>query len=125
MIVEDETQVQEFVSRALTSCGYSVEVASDLPEARELLEGARNFNPFDLLLCDCVLPSGNGVDLIVEELSEHPETRAILTTGYTDRESLTAAAEGFDVAFLQKPYALEKLFEVVRRTLDGKLAEAV
>lgn len=125
LIVEDEPQVQEFVRRALTSCGYSVEVADDLPDARELLEGARNFKPFNLLFCDCVLPSGNGVDLIVEELSAHPETRAILTTGYTDRESLTAAAEDFDVAFLQKPYALEKLFEVVRRTLDGRLAEAV
>ncbi|MEM7011151.1 MAG: ATP-binding protein, partial [Verrucomicrobiota bacterium] len=125
LVVEDEPQVQRFVSQALTSRGYSVEVAEDLDPAREMLDGARGFKPFDLILCDCVLPSGNGVDFLVQELQVHPETRAILTTGYTDRESLMQAAEDYDLGFLQKPYSLDRLFETVRRALDGRLAEAV
>lgn len=122
LIVEDEPQVQLFVSRALQSRGYSVDVAENAAKARDLLENARHFRPFDLILCDCVLPDGNGVELLEEQLQLYPNTKAILSTGYTEREALAQAAKDYDMAFLQKPYSLDKLFETVRTSLDLALA---
>lgn len=58
-------------------------------------------------------------------MDNEPGTKAILTTGYTDREALVSAAREHKIQFLQKPYPLAKLFQVVRATLDDvELAEA-
>ena len=84
-----------------------------------MLEKARLAGGYDMILSDCVLPDGSGVECLVEELEREPNTRAILSTGYTDREALVDAASEYDIGFLQKPYPLPKLFETVRHVLNG------
>ena len=119
---KDEPQVRIFVARALTNKGYRIDTAYDLASARLMLEKARLTGGYDLIFSDCVLPDGSGVDFLVEQLQQQPNQRAILSTGYTDKEALVGAAFEYDIAFLQKPYPLLKLFELVREVLGGGLA---
>jgi len=121
LVIEDEPQVRTFVARALTNKGYRIDTAYDLASARQMLEKSRLTGGYDLIFSDCVLPDGSGVDCLVEELEAHPETKAILSTGYTDKEALVNAAAEYEIAFLQKPYPLPKLFELVRHVLNGDL----
>lgn len=118
LVIEDEAQVRLFVSRALANKGYEVETAYDLASAKQVLDRTDD-KRFDLIFSDCVLPDGNGVEFLNEELPDCPDTRAILTTGYTDREALLSTAEEHDIAFLQKPYPLPRLFETVREVLES------
>ena len=57
-------------------------------------------------------------------MQREPDTKAILSTGYTDKEALVDAASEYDIAFLQKPYPLPKLFELVRAVLNQDLAKS-
>ena len=123
LVIEDEPQVRTFVARALTNKGYRIDTAYDLASARAMLEKARLTGGYDLIFSDCVLPDGSGVDCLVEQLEREPTQRAILSTGYTDKEALVDAAGEYDIAFLQKPYPLPKLFELVRQVLGEDLAK--
>ena len=128
LVIEDEPQVRLFVSRALSNHGYRVDTAYDLCSAKALLNNSNGLpeqERYDLIFSDCVLPDGNGVDFLVELYQEEPDLNAILTTGYTDREALVDAASSYDIAFLQKPYPLPKLFAMVSEVLErSKLAMA-
>lgn len=124
LVIEDEPQILAFVACALTNKGYVIETASDLASARRLLSESRESGGYDLILSDCVLPDGTGVDCLVEQLREFPDTKAILTTGYTVQEHLLDAVSEYDIGFLQKPYALPKLFDMVRHVLDEDLQKS-
>ncbi len=124
LVIEDEPQILAFVACALTNKGYVIETASDLASARRLLSESRESGGYDLILSDCVLPDGTGVDCLVEQLREFPDTKAILTTGYTVQEHLLDAVSEDDIGFLQKPYALPKLFDMVRHVLDEDLQKS-
>ena len=124
LVIEDEPQVRAFVECALASKGYEIDTAYDLASARDKLSKSREDGGYDLILSDCVLPDGTGVDCLVEQLREFPETKAILTTGYTVQEHLLDAASEYEIGFLQKPYPLPKLFEIVRHVLDEDLAKS-
>jgi DNA-binding response OmpR family regulator len=52
LVVEDETQIADFVARGLTEHGYAVDVASDGDEA---LEWTR-LVAFDAVILDVMLP---------------------------------------------------------------------
>ena len=121
LVIEDEPQVRTFVARALANKGYRIDTAYDLASARQMLAQAQLTGGYDLIFSDCVLPDGSGVECLVEQLQRKPETRAILSTGYTDKEALVDAASEYDIAFLQKPYPLPKLFELVRQVLNDNL----
>lgn len=123
LVIEDEPHVSLFVTRALMNKGYKVTTANNIKGAKLRLEEANE--PFDLIFSDCVLPDGSGVDLLTDYLSENPSMPCILSTGYTDREALTEAAEKHGILFLQKPYALAELFQTVRQALRIPLARAV
>ncbi len=120
LVIEDEPQVRMFVARALGNQGYHVATAYDLASARQQLdrvEGGAGGREFDLIFSDCVLPDGNGAEFLREELQRRPWQKAILTTGYTEREALERTADEHQVAFLQKPYPLPQLFETISNTL--------
>lgn len=118
LVIEDEPQVRALVANALTNKGYVIETAYDLESARRMLSSSRESGGYDLIFSDCVLPDGTGVECLIEQMREFPDTKAILSTGYTDQERLLEAAAEYDIGFLQKPYPLPKLFEIVRSVLD-------
>src|SRR2546428_11483669 len=57
LLVEDEPQIADFVSRGLDENGYSVDVARDGEEALEWPSVAN----FDIIVLDVMLPAGGGL----------------------------------------------------------------
>ena len=112
LLIEDEEGVIKFVSSALRSCGYEIVPAMNFREALKCFEEGE----FDLVFSDAVLPDGNGVDLLGRFLDERPNTRALLSSGYTDKMALMKKEK--DISFLQKPYSLPQLYRTVREVLD-------
>ncbi|MGK0185654.1 MAG: PAS domain S-box-containing protein [Verrucomicrobiales bacterium] len=114
LLIEDEVGVIKFVSSALRSRGYKIVQAMNYKEALEQFDAGE----YDLIFSDAVLPDGNGVDLLDKFMDEKPETRALLSSGYTDKTALMQMVKEKEISFLQKPYSLPQLYRTVREVLD-------
>lgn len=114
LVVEDEPGVRDYVARTLELEGYRVRTAASAEEARVHLEGAQA--PYDLLLCDVVLPGISGPAFVQQAGIRN--TAVVFMSGYSaihvDQNQLTA---GFPL--LQKPFPRLQLLRVVREAIQG------
>ena len=118
LLVEDEPGVRNFVSEALIKNGYEVVPAGSIREANKVFN--EHDGRFDLIFSDAVLPDGNGVDMLEKILGKYPDMRALLSSGYTDKQNLIGMLEEYNAHFLQKPYPLPKLLETVGEILQAQ-----
>lgn len=117
LLIEDEEAVNRFVTVALSKHGYEVVSAANVGEAWDVFEQERG--RLDMIFSDAVLPDGNGVDLIGRVLGAQPEMKALLSSGYTDKDALLRLAQEREISFLQKPYTLPDLLRTVDEVLHG------
>ena len=115
LLVEDEKNVREFVSKALAQCGYTLFVAEHSQQALDLFN--RENGRFDLIFSDVVLPDKNGIELAETLRSMKKDIRILLSSGYTDHKSQWPLIQEKGYRFLQKPYTLTELLTVLRDVL--------
>lgn len=114
LVVDDEDGVREFVSDALRAEGYRVLTARNGDEALARYEAAEDV--IDVLLADMIMPGINGRQLGERLRRTRPGLKVVLMSGYTD-DSVLRKGEGGNAAFLQKPFKIDALFEVLRQEL--------
>ena len=115
LIVDDNEDALEMLSRVLTADGYQVQVANSLAAGREALD---RWVP-DVALVDIGLPDGSGLDL-ARAFAEGDGRPALMLalSGYGQPDDLEASrAAGFD-DHLVKPVNLDQL-----RSLLGDVAD--
>ena len=73
---------------------------------------------FQLVFSDIVLPDLHGVQLVDKLLSQKPELKILLCSGYTNEKSQwpLICEKGFP--FLQKPYNMSKLLVTIKDILE-------
>ncbi len=113
LLIDDDAVVLEIGRKVLSSLGYRVTTA---PGGRQGIDIYRAFHAdIDLVLLDMIMPELSGPQVAAALQQIDPKVRIVMVSGYSE-ESL----EGFEpVAFVQKPYAREKLAEVVAAALAG------
>jgi two-component system cell cycle sensor histidine kinase/response regulator CckA len=115
LVVDDDVAVREVAARVLRRAGYRVLEAGDGSEA---LEVARSqVGPLDLLLTDVVMPGMNGRELAERLTQEHPGTRLLYMSAYTEDEVILRGVRVAEMNFLYKPFSLEGLTDAVRQAL--------
>jgi two-component system, cell cycle sensor histidine kinase and response regulator CckA len=118
LIVEDEPAVRRLTRIVLERQGYTVLEAANGVEALRIR--AEHAGPVHLLLTDMVMPEGLTGRQLAERLQAmHPELKVIFTSGYSPDVTDPQLNLKEGVNFVQKPYAMPRLLETVRRRLDG------
>jgi two-component system, cell cycle sensor histidine kinase and response regulator CckA len=113
LLAEDDARVREINARILRSAGYRVLEAVNGKQALDLalaFEGT-----IDLVLSDVMMPEMGGPQLVDELRRRNLVCRAILVSGYTERDVLQRS-DG-EVEFLGKPFGPAILLERVRMLL--------
>ena len=117
LLVEDELALQQMASRVLRRRGYRVLVAGSAIEAKAVW--AEHADSIDLLFTDLTLPDGDSGQQIATQLAA---SRSSLKLVYTSGYSADSASENFvlerGVNFLQKPYELAQLVEIIQRSFE-------
>jgi CheY-like chemotaxis protein len=118
LLIEDEEPVRKLCTHALEQLGYTVIAAAAGGEGLE--RAARFDGSIDALVTDVVLPDMRGPK-IAERLREvRPDIAVLFTSGYTQDAIARDGVLEQGVNFLQKPFAMSKLGEAVRRALDNQ-----
>ncbi|HBK24962.1 MAG TPA: DNA-binding response regulator [Planktothrix sp. UBA10369] len=110
LLVDDEIELTDPLSRVLTREGYTVDISTDGDLGCDL---ARK-NQYDLLILDWMLPQKSGLE-ICQELRSHSDRTPILFL--TAKDTLDDRVQGLDAGaddYLMKPFELRELLARVR-----------
>ena len=118
LLVEDQPEVLDVIVTALTENGYIVREAATIAEAREWM--ARSGDEFDLLFSDVILPDGSGIDFAVQTINQYPALKVLISSGYTEEKTRSDAIDRNRFSFLQKPYPLNKMLELLHQIFNQK-----
>lgn len=83
LVVDDEQNIREMISRHFRYLGYSVITAANGKEALDLLNKER----IEVLISDIMMPEMNGVELLKNIRTDYPVLRPIMITGYVTSEN--------------------------------------
>lgn len=111
LLIEDEPAVLELAAFILEREGFRTLPAASAVDALEIFAREKQV---DLVLSDIQMEGMSGIEFARRVLSERPETRVLLMSGYPGFNSL-AREHGF--AFLPKPFTADVLVERVRAEL--------
>jgi DNA-binding NtrC family response regulator len=112
LIVDDEAAVLSSMRRLLDA-RYGVELASNVDEGLERLRA----RPYDLVLCDVMMPTGGGERLYRTLLGQSPSIarRVVFFTGGAVTEAARHFLRNQPQPILTKPLDLNQLAKVAER----------
>jgi DNA-binding NtrC family response regulator len=113
LVVEDESDIREVNTAALTDFGYHVDGAEDGAVAWDILQLKR----YHLLITDNEMPKVTGVELLKKIHAARMGVLVIMATGTLPQEQFARYPWIRPVAVLLKPYSLVELLGTVRKVL--------
>lgn len=120
LIVDDEPNNRRVLDHALTAFGHASTMASDGPEALQMLAGSS----FDVVLLDLHMPQMSGLDVLRALRSARGPNREVpavcVTADVLTRRPDAYLDLGFQ-AFLAKPVQIAKLAGVIDRVTASSI----
>ena len=117
LLVEDDTDVREFVHGVLQSQGYRVLAAADGPQALRLV--AEHPGPIELLVTDVIMPKMIGSEVAARVATLRPAIKVLYISGYPGDTISRQVALAPEHVFVQKPFSVADLARHMRALLDG------
>ena len=117
LVVDDDADVRDVLTRFLKRRGYVVENAAD---GKEALSMVREHDP-DLMLLDIYLPKMSGLDVLHQLQNDDVHTRTIALSGIPDDQMVRNTQALGAVAFMAKPFDFPQL----TAEIDANLAAGV
>jgi CheY-like chemotaxis protein len=118
LVVDDEKVVRELARRALGRQGHEVLEAEDGPAAIDVVrsQGSR----LQVMILDAGLPGMNGAEALVHIHGLKPDLEVIVSSGYSEEQTLGSFAGARVAGFIQKPYLAQDLVRAVQSALTKK-----
>jgi DNA-binding NtrC family response regulator len=116
LIVDDEPAIRLTLETGLSLKGFRISSATNGREAVSLLKNG----DFDAVICDLVMPDGDGYS-VVRELREFDENLpVILITAQGSVEAAYASIEMGASDFIAKPFEITQLAALAQRLLEAR-----
>ena len=112
LALDDDEHALAGIVELLRDAGHHVTGAATYDAAKRLLA----VSPFDLLVSDVRLRSYNGLHLVMQSRSDHPEMAVIIITGYDD-PLIELEAHRYHAELVRKPIQPSEFLKTVTRAL--------
>ena len=125
LVMDDEPMVCQVAGALITMLGYQVDFAVNGEEAVTKYRTAmQSGNPFNAVILDLTVRGGTGGEEAVRQLAAiDPEVKAVVSSGYADNAIVANYRDYGFTAFLNKPYTVDEL-ENVLKTVLGRAVPA-
>ena len=109
LLVDDELAVRQAAARLLEVIGLEVELAESGLQAIAMIDATPD--RYDVIMMDVTMPDLDGVESASRILAKHPQAKIVVCSGYSEVAMPEVLSNA--VVFLQKPYRLAKLLEIL------------
>ncbi len=114
LIVDDEQSYRQLLTLVFETEGYKVRTAKNGREAVEMLQ----VEPADLVISDVRMPDMDGIELLSAAREFLPDLGVVLMTAFASVETARDAFKLGADDFIQKPFDVEELKLIARKTLE-------
>lgn len=120
LVIDDEELLTKSFALLLERTGYETYTVKNSQDAEAMFEE----EDFDLIICDIRMPGKNGVETIKQirniiSSNRKSSVPIIFVTGFADPE-LEAQAKALDpIAYIQKPFDVMELLNIVRKATES------
>ena len=114
LIIDDERPILMTLEALLGRRGYAVEVANNAAAGKRLLDSKMPA----LVLLDLQLPDADGLQMLGQIKSDHPETQVIILSAHDSLNNAIESIKRGAYHFISKPYAPEELLSLVEKALE-------
>jgi CheY-like chemotaxis protein/glycine cleavage system H lipoate-binding protein len=111
LVIDDEQVISDAVKKIAALENYSVDAASNVTEAKEKL--SKNY--YDIIICDIMMPDGDGFMILDELENKKIDSTVIMTTGYSTVENAVNSLYKGAVDFIPKPFTVDELLNSIFR----------
>ncbi len=111
LVIDDEQVIVDVVLKICSSEGYSVDYAINVKSAIEKISA----NKYKIILCDIMMPDGDGFQIIDELHNRKIDSVVIITTGYSTVENAVKSLYNGAVDFIPKPFTVDELINSIFR----------
>ena len=116
LIVEDEPLMLRLLEKFFARRGYEVLAASDGQQAIEIYQD--NHPQIDVVLLDFRLPKSTGERVFQSFKAANAGVKVVIATGFIEPEKRTELIFAGVKRFVNKPYVLDELLEVLQSVID-------
>jgi DNA-binding NtrC family response regulator len=116
LVVDDDTDVCEYLEDFLSSEGYGVKVVNDPTNALEALKERE----YHVVVLDLMMPKINGIDLLSRIRQTDDDIAVIILTGYPSLETATSSIEHDVSAYIRKPFSINEFRDAIHRIAKKK-----
>jgi two-component system response regulator (stage 0 sporulation protein F) len=120
LVVDDEENAREGLSKILSKEGYSVDMASNGKEAIETLRR----QSYDLVITDMRMPLMDGFEVLREIKKMNENIGVIMITAYGEVESYLEAINMGAFEYINKPVRVNELKRVITKVLEERRRKA-
>jgi CheY-like chemotaxis protein len=120
LVVDDEEDIRDVVQAVLESRGAHVITASDGPAGIEQFR--EHADDVDVVLLDMTMPGLGGDAVFREIMSIKPDARVIISSGYSEQDTLARLDDKRLAGFVHKPYTAQLLIDEINTALLGQSA---
>ncbi|MCZ6673946.1 MAG: response regulator [Verrucomicrobia bacterium] len=121
--MDDEPSVRGLLHKFLETCGYHVTVASEGMEAYELYKASlESDRPVDAIIMDLLVNNGlGGLDSFRLIRKANPEAVGIVSSAYSDDNTMADYEKHGFSAVLAKPYQLLELKSILEKLCETEI----
>ncbi len=114
VIADDSATMRNLLTSILTTA--KIKVVGAASNGREALLMVSEFNP-QLVFLDCDMPVMCGLDALRSIASQWPQTKVVMITGRSDRETIIQANQSGAKGYVLKPFHPQKVMDVIDKLL--------
>ena len=114
LVVDDELDIREMLSRHFRYLGYKVVEAANGQEALEILAKEK----IDIVISDILMPVMPGTELCSSIRAEYPLTQVIMMTGCVKLDMAMTCLRHGAAEMIFKPLNMDELEQAVQRCVE-------
>jgi two-component system NtrC family response regulator len=114
LVVEDDVKIRSLLKRILSLEGYAVFEAGDLRSASRSLAKEN----IEVIVCDVMLPDGNGIEFTKEIKDKHHNAEIIILTAHANISDGVQAMRNGAFDYLTKGDDNDKLIPLVSHAME-------
>ncbi len=116
-VVDDESDIRDFIRDVLQSHGYRVLLAADGDQAFDIYQVRSQ--DIALVILDMVMPEMSGEETFLKMKKINPGIKALLSTGFSQDSRVNEILSKGVMGFIQKPYDFNQLLAMIRQILEA------
>jgi DNA-binding NtrC family response regulator len=113
LVIDDDKNQRNMLMFSLRDQGYAVTAV----ESGEAALAAAQAAPFDVAICDVMMPGFDGVETLKALKARFPRLAVVMATGYATPKTALASMKLGAFNYIAKPYELKDLLAVLEKAV--------